>query len=438
MVQDTPDQASVAALRRMIQDYIQQQLESKLESVKADDIEKIQEIREKYQKDSWLEDVANRGSKLQLATHAVKYTHPKTKGATNVLYEPDAAIGEITKLVGTHTLKDKRAFDVVGNAAYLDTYKFFKLEFDGKTLLERARAADPVLIAALSDDPLQGKRWAQNMAAIADNDTPTASHALTKQVYFPLTDGGYHLLAPLFPSSLVHTIHHRVTEDRFGEAAKTAREARRAEKMHSQGYREYPNLAIQNFGGTKPQNISQLNSERRGENWLLASLPPVWRSESVRAPWYVETVFSRVFPRRPAVKELTRTLREFLVKVAADNNVRIRQTRAELVSRLIDELLLFTAELQALPAGWSAEADCRLDMIERYWLDPGRAAQDADFAEQRQTRDWQEDICSRFGNWLNSALQHDKLPLGRAEQTEWKAELEKEFALLREGLVHYG
>lgn len=171
---------------------------------------------------------------------------------------------------------------------------------------------------------------------------------------------------------------------------------------------------------------------------MLPSLPPVWRSEPIRTPRYVETVFSRIFPRRPAVKELTQTLRDFLVKTADVNNIRIRQTRAYLVGRLIDELLLLTAELQALPAGWSAEATCRLDRIECYWLDPGRALQDTDFAEQRQTQDWQEGICARFGNWLNSVLQHDQLPLGQAEQTEWKRELDKEFALLKEGLVHYG
>lgn len=427
MVQNTPDQASVAALRRMIQDYIQQQLDSKLASVKADDTEKIW--------NTWLEDTAKKASKLQLATHCVKFTHSQIK-ATDILYQQGNTYAGTLNLVGTHNLTTERVLDVVKNAAYLGAYKFLKLEFEGKTLLERAIAADPVLIAALSDDPVQGKRWAQNMAAIADNDTPTISHTLTKQVYFPLADGSYHLLSPLFPSSLIHEIHSRLTEDRFGDTAKAAREARRTEKPSSQGYREYPNLVIQNFGGTKPQNVSQLNSERRGENWLLASLPPVWRSEPIRPPLRVQTVFQRAFPRR--VQELTRTLREFLVKTANDNNVRIRQTRADLVSRLIDELLLFTAEIQALPAGWSAKPDCRLDMIERYWLDPGRTGLDEKFAEQRQARDWQAEVCARFGNWLNSALQHDKLPLGQAEQTEWKGELEQEFALLREGLVNYG
>lgn len=37
--------------------------------------------------------------------------------------------------------------------------------------------------------------------------------------------------------------------------------------------REYPNLAVQKFGGTKPQNISQLNSER-GWQQLSAGLSP--------------------------------------------------------------------------------------------------------------------------------------------------------------------
>ena len=44
----------------------------------------------------------------------------------------------------------------------------------------------------------------------------------------------------------------------------------------------YASLAVQELGGTKPQNISQLNSERRGDNYLLASLPPVWKTVAVQ------------------------------------------------------------------------------------------------------------------------------------------------------------
>ncbi len=441
MVEETPNPASVAELRQMIRAYIQQQLDAKLEKVKADDTEQIRTLQLKHQWDDWLEGVANRASKLQLVTHAVKYIHPKINTrATEILYEPGVAAPALQRLVGTHTLGDERVVDAVKNAAYLDAYKFLKLVYQDKTLLERARAADPVLIAALSDDPARGARWAKTMAAIAQNDTPTISSSLAKQLYFPLKDGGYHLLAPLFPSSLVHGVHGRITEDRFGDEAKAARAARRASKPYTVGYREYLNLAVQNYGGTKHQNVSQLNSERHGENWLLASLPPVWRSDPVRPPLRVQTVFKRAFPRRQAVGDLTRILKTFLVSVSGKdiNNIHIRNTRAELVGRIVDELLLFTAQLQALPPGWSAGPDCRLDLIEQYWLDPKRAELDPDFAQQRQARDWRAEVCDRFGHWLNRALQHDKLPVGQPEHSEWKSGLDKEFDLLREGLVSYG
>src|SRR5690606_4276445 len=112
-------------------------------------------------------------------------------------------------------------------------------------------------------------------------------------------------------------------EDRFGEAAKAARKARREGRASPHGYREYPNLAIRKFGGTKPQNISQLNSERHGENWLLPSLPPSWQMPEVRPPWGMESVFEGSFGRQRQIRRLTKELKAFLERVS-HNNLSIR------------------------------------------------------------------------------------------------------------------
>ena len=61
-----------------------------------------------------------------------------------------------------------------------------------------------------------------------DGKGGAASHTLAKQLYFPLPDDGYHLLAPLFPTALVHGVHTHLQEARFSDAAKAARAARRA------------------------------------------------------------------------------------------------------------------------------------------------------------------------------------------------------------------
>ena len=434
MVENESEHSAASALRALVESFIQERLNAKLDKLKEDESEKRQELLAAYQREVWLEDAARRVNQIQLVTHALKYTHPSAQGTS--LYAPKGMDGDETPLVGTFSLGAERTDDVVGNAAALDVYKFLKLSYEGKTLLARVLDKDPALIAAFSDDQVRGQHWVETFATITQDKNRTASHKLAKQLYFPLDNkGDYHLLAPLFSTSLVHGVYRRISEDRFGEAGKAAREARREGKPFAHGFREYPNLAVQKFGGTKPQNVSQLNSERHGENWLLASLPPTWHSEKVRPPLSVKTVFGRWFGRRRSVRELTQTLRQFLTKTAY-TNVRIRQTRAALVNRIADELVQFAAEVRELPPGWSKSAECRLDAAEAYWLDPGRTREDADFALQRQIINWQDEICARFGNWLNRELQHDKLPLGEAEQGEWKGVLDKMLGMIRIEIAH--
>jgi CRISPR-associated protein Csy1 len=322
--------------------------------------------------------------------------------------------------------------DVVGNAAALDVYKFLRLQVDGRSLLDRAIARETTLAAALSDDADLAAEWMAAFATLPDPNGQPATHKLAKQIYWPLGEKQYHLLAPLFPTSLVQVMWASIREDRFSDEAKAARKAKWENRAHPQGYREYPDLAIQHFGGTKPQNISQLNSERHGENWLLPSLPPTWQSDPIRPPFFTESAFARRFGNRVAVKQLTRVLREFLKSVAkADSNIRIRNKRAELVGYIRDELFQFAAELHELDAGWSQDQRCRLNAAEQCWLDSKRAAIDEEFAARRRRGDWQDEVCLRFSNWLNAALSADSTPMGQAESEAWQAVLEAELRSMR-------
>jgi CRISPR-associated protein Csy1 len=241
-------------------------------------------------------------------------------------------------------------------------------------------------------------------------------------------------LAPLFPSSLVHWVWETIRDDRFGDEAKAAREARKEKRHHDRALHEYPDLAVLKFGGTKPQNISQLNSERHGEAYLLAALPPSWVSESIRPPLHTDSIFGPYLNRQKRLFRHTKALREFLTNVRDANNVHIRRKVTELVQAIGDEVMQAAALLQELPPGWSAETDCQLVDAERYWLDPYRAHEDDEFAEQRTATDWRATICDRYGNWLNARIGGDRLPVGDPEHSAWEAALEQELRMLREEL----
>lgn len=250
-------------------------------------------------------------------------------------------------------------------------------------------------------------------------------------VVLSLPGSGYHLLAPLFPTSLVHHVHGLLREARFGEAAKAAREASKHKQPWPHGFSEYPNLAIQKFGGTKPQNISQLNSERYGENWLLASLPPHWERQEVRAPLQQVSVFEHDFGRSPEVARLTRTLRRFLA-TTTHNNLAIRQHRAQLVGQICDEALHYADRLRELEPGWSASPDCRLHEAEQIWLDPLRVHTDEAFMRRRLWADWPMEVSERFANWLNRTITSKGLVMGEAEAGHWRQDLGKELKMFKE------
>ena len=418
------------ALKAVIQNFLQERLQSKLDKLNEDDDEERQTLTNAYQPEIWIADAARRVNQIQQVTHAIKFTHPDAKGTSLNLPGNDAA-GELS--VGTHTIRNQYIPDVVGNAAALDVNKFLRLEVDGKTILDRAMEGDTSLQAAFSSDSTQAQSWMSAFSEITNSKGGASSHKLAKQVYWPLGNGEYHLLAPLFPTSFVHDIWSTVREDRFSDSAKAARAARRAGEAHPHGYREYIDVVIQQFGGTKPQNISQLNSERYGENYLLSSCPPNWHSESIKPPLRMDSVFDGSFGRRKEVRELTRILRDYLSKVQTVNNVRIRDKRAELVAYTRDELLTYAAEIRSLPSGWSQHPECRLNIEEQCWLDPGRSKFDEFFASIYLRGDWQDGICERFANWLNARIRdsRESLPMGDAEALEWQTVLDKELRMIR-------
>lgn len=408
-------------------------LQPKLDKLKDGDDEARQKLLANHQPATWIADAVRRVGQIQQVTHAIKFTHPSADGSSlSSPGNPDAD----ALLVGSHSLGAQALPDVVGNAAALDVYKFLRLAVDGRTLLERAIGRDPAFAEALSDDTAKAAEWMEAFARLPEPKGRIASHKLAKQLYWPVGDGAYHLLAPLLSSPLAHAVHKRISEDRFSDAAKAARDARRAGKAHPEGYRDYPNLVIQSFGGSKPQNISQLNSERRGENYLLASVPPVWESPAIRPPLKIETVFSRYFERRREVRRLSDALKDFLRRVAdSGTNIRIRETRADLVAELCGEALHMAAELRTyLAPGWTAGAECQLNLAEQCWLDPARGMGDEDFAAHCRRGDWKDEVCLRFGNWLNARLQTDKTHFGGLEALAWQSALGNELKLLREEL----
>lgn len=412
-------------IRAVVASFLQERLEAKLSKLPADD-PKRGDLTAQYQPAAWIEDAARRVRQIQAVTHALKGVHPDARG-TNLYVEPSGMTPHV--VVGSHVLGADFVSDVVGNAAALDVYKFLKLEADGRTLLDWLSADDPAAVRALSDDETKAREWRSAFVGLTQaREGMAASHALAKQVYWltgedAADDAHYHLLAPLFATSLAQSVHEVLQEDRFGDANKAARAARREGKEHEGVFRDYPKLAVRKLGGTKPQNISQLNSERGGVSYLLGSLPPQWDLNVPRQLWGVTSVFGPTLMRHGDVRAILRALLRFLKK-DPPSNVETRDRVDAYVGDLIDELVDMAGEIRhSLPKGWTADPRCSLAYEEQLWLDPWRAEDDSDFRGKWMSMDWPAQIGRRFGNWLNARLRTYFPYVGDVEHRHWKKEL---------------
>ena len=425
---EAPETGGNAGYRAAISAFLQERLQAKLDKLKPDDPQR-DEVIASFAHDVWLACAAKRVEQIQAVTHSLKPIHADARG-TNLYVEP-RTLPPLAEL-GSHALGERFVGDVVGNAAALDVYKLLKLEVNGRSLLTALLAHDADALAALHADPAQAEKLRDAFVSLTQPRAEgPSSHTLAKQLYWltgtdACDDSHYILLAPLYATSLAHAVHAQVQEDRFGEANKAARQARRERKVHDGVFHDYPGLAVQNMGGTKPHNISQLNSERRGMNYLLSSLPPKWKVNAQRFPTHADSVFTRYFDSRPLVRQTVKTLRRYLE--SNPNPVKdTRDHRKELVDVLVDEMVNMAAELQhALPPGWTLD-DPRFSALnedEQTWLDALRAElpEEDDFANRWLAMEWPDAIGTRFGNWLNARLE-GKLSFSDIEFRAWKKEL---------------
>lgn len=382
----------------------------------------------KYEYANWLADAARRVGQLQAATHVSKATHPDAQGSS--LFVPATDLPARVEL-GSHALGTGFTEDVVGNAAALDVYKLLKVEVDDRRLLDWMQTGDADLLAALSNDPATAQALRDAFCGLMQPKGAFVSHTLAKQVYWchgedACDDAHYHLLQPMFPSSLMHAVHACVHHSLFDESI---RQARKEDKPRPGPIPEYRQLAARKLGGAKPQNISQLNSERGGVNYLLASLPPQWTQQSPRKLLQLDTVFRRLL----YFEDMRKQLEAFAAHLASYQRRRMEEDRRrrQLERDLSATLAAFGAACRtSCTPGWTRDTACDLPLCEQLWLDPQRVelpsrdeegdqeghAADEAFKAAWEAQDWPDEVAERFAEWLNAWLRENhNFPMGDAE-----------------------
>jgi len=438
----TPTPRSVA-IRALMQAHVVSRLDRVLRKYegRSDALAKqtIKTAKEKYRLDEMLAKGIRASHQIAVATHLAKGIHPdlEVKKITNLRVQPNALTSH--REVGSHLLPQQASVaDTTGNGAHnaatYELYLLLDLKFEGKTLCQWLAVHDSDTLYAFTNRNLNQAEIAQWAARFTDllkeKNARPATDSRAKQVYWltgenPGDDAAYHLLAPLYPTALVHAVHGVIHEDRFGEANKDVRQARYKGEPHEGIFCDYPDLAAQKLGGSKPQNISHLNSERGGINYLLASLPPRWRSVVLRPLNHSDALWNQFFYFRN-VHRLVKKLADFLLSDPKPV-MRTRVIREGIEQALGAQLAAFSEQVRNIrEPGWTRDASCELDWFEKLWLDSqrtkllSRTDEDQRFIEDYHRGDWPDEIAGRFSAWLNDKLRKAGLTtVGDAEYLHW-------------------
>lgn len=417
------DHEFVAGFRKKISDFLNDKIESRMKGSKGKGIDE-EVLKRNLSFDNWITNAPKRGAKnkLQSATHILKGIHSSAQG-TNLFCNPD----DLPKngLIGSYLLGKnyEKDFFAKNIAPLTDICQVFSLTYKGQRFDETLLNGNREAYAILSDNPDLAIELRKEFLFILSPGIQTrSSDTLAKQVFWlcgddPCEDSQFHLLLPLFESSLVQKMFDQIYNDLFGEVAKEARNAKRKKEYSDAKIHEYPNLAVRKIGGSNTQNISPLNKRREGKNYLLCSAPPTWKESQVFLPTRTNSLFSYI-GKRPSIKTLIQNLKKFL-ESDPPPNMKTRIRREDLVGQIVGEIFQYIEEIhEAIYPGWSDNSECRLSKAEKFFLDPS--------GKEKPYPDWQQKISQKFASWLNSEL-GQSLPMGDEEYLYFMDAINTEF-----------
>lgn len=356
----------------------------------------------------WFDAMVMHMNECHLASHVGKFTNPDIK--TTVCSHSKKVAGYVTTGGSTCSL------DILTPAQYLGSASLLLSPVTpDKNVLEAVITRDKELekeleLLSLPIEKLQKK--VQEMLEDSQKE-PEATDTHLRQVYFPIAEGEYHLLSVMPSSCLALEMYQRI---RAINGHKINCYDKKSEN-YGKPCEEVTGLTMIGFGGSKPLNISALNSRCGGKTYLLSSLPPSLPARKIRLPK------SDFFRESIWYKQQSSALYRLHAYMKQDRNtIEIRQAIHDLVDEMISAVLFAAYQIRAEKIGWNEEEAYRqLPTAQKIWLDDA-------YAEERKETSWADDISSSFARWVirsyEKLLGEDAIKLGDAEYGFIKKQME--------------
>lgn len=370
---------------------------------------KAEKIIHSHVHSTWLSDCIKAMESTRIATHIPKATHPDSD-ASSLSMQLSAPCK--TSDVSTSTLGESDFVDAIcSTAAYLPAAALANLKINSSPLFSIAAKDDSdlykALLTTIGNKEQTNRLWSA-LRKVAGEPGDVKTDNLSKQVYFlagsaPSDDNEYHLLQPMFSSTLMHFIHNSIINsiDKKG-INKIAREAKKNSIPCEYPFIEYRDLALIKLGGSNPRNVSMLNNKRQGRNYLLNAAPPQRKSRSIPV-LRKDADLWKAFHYFRSVRSLLDELAAFLLTDPPPNR-HTRNRRDGLVQAIGAWLPEFMeAARAALKPGWTQEDDCGLTPCLKLWLEPSSDPVAYDWG------DWPDQVAGLFSGWLMSQLRERKI-----------------------------
>jgi CRISPR-associated protein Csy1 len=362
------------------------------------------ECEETFSLKNWLPKAANRARQMSISTHPCTFSHPSSRKNKNGYASSIIAISETANDGFLRSGNVDVDTDALGNAAALDVYKFLTLVMDdGQTLLQHFEH-DTELALNLLSLPNAGEKQNYQMLkkgflAMTKGVDERITSSKIKQIFFPVTKQtsiqsaeveNYHQLSILTASGIVFELKKRLDGMRFGDDIKIARDKKKNGLQHN-GYREIYNLTTIGYGGTKPQNISVLNSQNGGKAHLFISVPPQLNNRNIHFPnsdFFSQTV--NYFQCKHQFYQLHKLYGR------DDNNMHIRAERDAYYQSVIDHIIEKMWQTRSIALAQYTATENQLPSTQKIWL-----CELNEYKTLRDTtNDWLDDIAKSVTTFL--------------------------------------
>lgn len=357
---------------------------------------------------------AQHARQITCATHPCQFSHPYANQDKNSKITPIVFFGSSSAdgYVRTGNVKSERTIDMYGSAGYATTMKFLALKMNnGKTVLDNIREDTPEakeLLASSGHSPEELREQFLEVFKPLGNTHVTSSKI--KQVYFPIGNGQYHLLSLLTPSPLIYELKNRLSEIRD--------DARNKKELIKKGevpgsFREIYDLTTLKYGGTQPQNISQLNTENRGITKLLLSTPPMLEDHKIRLPR--KNFFTECLNVHSFKWEFDGLYK--LITFSQNSQIPLEKQR-KYRDRLFKEIVLTITEKVYIVREELTEIPKTLKPAQQFWLDKDENIR------SENTENWESEIISDMARWITTSLSKiHHVDIGDAELMEIRSML---------------